>query len=807
LLCRPTGPVTTTERQLLTRNTLPRYAMLRGDVVCCVEVEPSGTESECTKRLLRSIRSFRPVTDNTWVHLVDEGVQRLIRRTIVFSSTEKTTMRWINVASEDWDATKFATAAELCDETKLTLPHGFLLQVNEDMGTSYSDLSEVKLLRVTDYTDATIEEWIECERAGYSYRSGIMLWRTNAEVFMIAREGGAIITESQKWNDLTIEYKGGLEHKFNTTAAINDDLERLDDGEFNIVKLTTAFSPMSDEVATAQMPVTEQMEATSRVVEVYEKETGEYEIDLLKRDDIPDAKTIDYWDQFSEIPDPSIVLPTTKKFRVTARIEPVALQMSTKVKMEPYPKFARPSMTSKFAEEMNSVTGRQGSTPQYVKRESTPELEYDMFKKNYYRKDYEKRLQHYKANPIHLDINASLAWAKKHNNPKNVIDSLKELATFGFESDPINNVKVHGKIEQTVKMDKVSRWFDEVMSRSILASAYCVSAIFSPAFIEVKKRFKDILDNKVVYSDGMTPQQMGAHASTYGDAEWVVTDDLSKQDAATTWLILNTERAIYADLGVDPGTLEMYFWIHANWRWKGRGLSGVWDAMRLTGQPTTALGNAITNLIVHNRLYMRNKHIIVLMEILGDDNIIFCRSPVDVTRHGTETKEIYNIQSKVMQRRRVGDYLGMLMHTLDNSITVCPNIPRMRENFSVSNYTHLKGERDEKVRQRVLSYCFMLGNSPNARKIARSINPEVEIPDWHEFDRTIEANAIFYNVSQEQIMNNYAALLHMLTNPVAIEVDQLHWSSDPNKNGGVARLMERMESKKTSAMSRTVLEE
>jgi hypothetical protein len=236
-------------------------------------------------------------------------------------------------------------------------------------------------------------------------------------------------------------------------------------------------------------------------------------------------------------------------------------------------------------------------------------------------------------------------------------------------------------------------------------------------------------------------------------------------------------------------------------------MSGIWDAMRLTGQPTTALGNAITNMIIHNRFYMRNRFNVVLMLLLGDDNILFSRQKLNVKNHGTETKQIYNLVSKVIQRRRVGDFLGMLMHTLDGKITVCPNITRMRENFSVSNYTHLSTERQEKIEQRVLSYCFLLGHGPGVKKIADTINATANIPNWYDVNDCIAANAMYFEVSDEEIWNQYRVLLNMMSERESIECKQSHWSSNPSAQSGMLKNLESKDAKKLAAATRVVLED
>lgn len=46
--------------------------------------------------------------------------------------------------------------------------------------------------------------------------------------------------------------------------------------------------------------------------------------------------------------------------------------------------------------------------------------------------------------------------------------------------------------------------------------------------------------------------------------------------------------------------------MHSSWRIKGKYVKGSSFAQRLSGQATTAIGNAIVNLIVHTYFYRLN---------------------------------------------------------------------------------------------------------------------------------------------------------------------------------------------------------
>lgn len=57
---------------------------------------------------------------------------------------------------------------------------------------------------------------------------------------------------------------------------------------------------------------------------------------------------------------------------------------------------------------------------------------------------------------------------------------------------------------------------------------------------------------------------------------------------------------IYKHLGVADNVLQFWKQMHGEWNLKSKFTTGKDKAQRLTGQATTALGNAIVNMIVHN---------------------------------------------------------------------------------------------------------------------------------------------------------------------------------------------------------------
>ncbi|UHM27586.1 MAG: RNA-dependent RNA polymerase [Sanya endornavirus 1] len=490
-------------------------------------------------------------------------------------------------------------------------------------------------------------------------------------------------------------------------------------------------------------------------------ENLDYDCEVIRIDDLPDMLSMEYWAYDDVIP-PIVHLPTNKNFTISSRVHPNRMTKSDYMVMEAAPTFARPSLTKTFTSSFNMMSTRYGGYKQLQRKPLDINMEYELFKANYYKQDYLNLLQHYKERIVTVQPSDVLAWIKKHNYPNAAILSLEQQINAGWELSGINLVTASGKVEQTTKLTILTRWFDDVTTRAIVAASYAISAIFSTFFLQMKDRFKSLLSRQYIYVDGMTPIEISDNIKSAGAFCYIVEDDLSKQDRQTSEDILSIEYKIYLDMGADPVTLQFYMTCHKKWRWKGVGLSGYWNAMRLTGQVTTALGNAIANLIVHNRFVARNKDKIAMILFLGDDIVMLCKQLVNVNRHGTETKTLYNMESKISINKHAGGFLSMIVYNINGNTGIGPYYRRLRHRYSVVNYTYKQEDARDKLEARTLSYCFMLGGVSTSRSIAHTINADVIIPNWYDVNTCIEANCTYDRSSETTVLNHLGQLVHMM---------------------------------------------
>lgn len=73
-----------------------------------------------------------------------------------------------------------------------------------------------------------------------------------------------------------------------------------------------------------------------------------------------------------------------------------------------------------------------------------------------------------------------------------------------LDVNPINQIKMHLKQETLVKDDVINMW-EQQKPRNVLWFRYGYSALMAPVFNEMKKRLKEVLHQKILYVDGLTP--------------------------------------------------------------------------------------------------------------------------------------------------------------------------------------------------------------------------------------------------------------------------------------------------------------
>nr|WJN66646.1 polyprotein [Grapevine endornavirus 1] len=659
------------------------------------------------------------------------------------------------------------TLQELFDVCKLETQAMKMRLLNLCRMHGYSSLEECKIEPVR--TQHNLIDYSLAVRQKLLIDQDVLLVGINAWAFNIAKRGAGFV----QFDEITTP--------------------ELDDSKFNNNKYALPLQPTESTTLTQDMTALMPLDMAESHNNFLYKQTLNYhakenqlisvgnvgtlgmEIDAIKYDEIPQSQVIDFWDN-KELLDSNVILPTNTNFTVRSRIQPIRIKSNAYLLMEAYPKFARPSRSKAFAEELNSITNRHGAYTVFRTTDLNTNQEVQLLIDNYFTKDYKRVLAEFQGQPITFSPAKAQAWIDKHNMPKKVRADVMDMLTRGWEKTPINAMSVHGKTEQTTKM-KTTRWFDDVVTRSIVAAPYAVSALFADIFLETKQRLKAVLSPKVFYSDGSTPLDLAAVIRSTEEFEYCVEDDLTQQDRQVDHQLIAVEMELYRLLGVDGNVLAFYKMCHEKWSWKGHGISGVWDAMRLSGQVTTALGNAITNMIVHNRFMLRNQDRLSKMLFLGDDIIFLMKREVNVSKHGTETKELYNMQSKIISRKYVGGFISMIVYNIGGNTGICPHFKRMRHRFSVCNYTYPVDDTEGKIESRVLSYLFMVGRNSWSTALVEKMGYNVTLPEWYHTDTAITANALYDGCEEWQVRAHIGALRHMLETQCVTRHKFLTWSA------------------------------
>lgn len=92
---------------------------------------------------------------------------------------------------------------------------------------------------------------------------------------------------------------------------------------------------------------------------------------------------------------------------------------------------------------------------------------------------------------------------------------------------PISDIKIHLKLESLLKEKPIDFW-DEQQARTIMWQRYAVAAIFSPIFTEAKSRLKQLLSTFVLYTDGLTPDEIANFCKAHPLTKIFFENDLEK---------------------------------------------------------------------------------------------------------------------------------------------------------------------------------------------------------------------------------------------------------------------------------------
>ncbi|AQM32768.1 replicase [Agaricus bisporus endornavirus 1] len=458
---------------------------------------------------------------------------------------------------------------------------------------------------------------------------------------------------------------------------------------------------------------------------------------------------------------------------------PGRIVTNTKTTMVKYPEMSKPVITKGVYQTFNAVSSRLHSVVKYRKHKMDVVSEFDRCANCYFVPNYQHVLDEFKNDPITYNVNNIVDWVNRRKNSSVVAAELIELMQTGWFNHPINSVKVHSKLESLLKEDEIGYQYGQQKIRIIVHQTYAICAIFADIFLQAKERFKQLLGEKCVYADGFTLEELAARMRLIKSDKplWVFERDFTKQDRQTDEDLINFEMYVYKQLGVHDDVISFWRKTHENWFYKGTDLSGSLSWMRLTGQCTTALGNAITNMVVNSRTYQEYEQNIKIMLLLGDDNSMISDCEINVHNSRKISRDYYNMESKDFCKKHTGIFLRMILHQQqDGSMSVCPDFLRLRRRYEVTNGVHKMG--DEELKLRGLSYLYMLGRNKVTEEAVTSLGYNDELlPTYYNFEEAVMAVATNNGMTNDAARNEFNLLIDMIKANKSYDVDYVVTSS------------------------------
>nr|QJC19294.1 polyprotein [Phaseolus vulgaris alphaendornavirus 2] len=449
------------------------------------------------------------------------------------------------------------------------------------------------------------------------------------------------------------------------------------------------------------------------------------------------------------------------------------MRVTTKYTMVEYPTHSRPVLTKAANQEFNAVSGRLHNITTYRLKKYDLTREVRKFVDMYFDSSKRDKLMVYQTQQLTFNDAKVLDWLRDRPDSNKIAEELNNILAEGMQLHPINKLNVHLKLESLLKSEPASN-LKQVKARALVwqCKGYC--AIFSHVFKEVKVRLKDLLRPEIVYSDGLRADELAARVRLTTNVKFLLENDLAQQDKQTDHEIIKVEMEIYKLLGVCPHLVDLWKNCHHSWVYKSRTVAGVGDAMRLTGQATTAIGNAITNMLVHRRLVKTLGHNLRLFLVLGDDGLMFTTTWVDTTKLNNELKTNHNMMCKPSLSQTHGVFCCMMAAITDEgNCTLGPDVVRLRRRFECPN--GVSEMTPDNVQARCMAYYMMLGATPEVTRAIQQQQLPIQPIKWYDADSIRSATMSKYNMDANQVLNEERLLLGMLREPNSFAHKILHW--------------------------------
>lgn len=545
--------------------------------------------------------------------------------------------------------------------------------------------------------------------------------------------------QSNKWG-LQVLAKGGKEKDVST---LTDVTAMLSYTPLDFVELITNYEYMEEEIEYAPYIGTNQMY---------------HHLEMPTEPNVIRSEILDIYHQ-TDLTDWATIYAPVNQTRMKIRADLKHVTKLSKITMTKCPERSRPVLTGVGYEALNMVAGRIFNATNTRKYTMSNTEFLDTFQKVYFKPAAGARLAHFQAKPVTYNQQSTVEWLKKHHKGQLVAKQL-DWAVINMQSGGLfNDVNVHEKLESLLKEEPILH-MKQGKVRSIMWQNYWVAAIYAPIMIELKNRLIEVLDNKIVYSIGLTPEQISARLRIT-EAEWIFANDLTQQDRQTDHPMIEKEMMIYRLLGVDEHVLSAYATLHRNWRYKGDTMRGMCDAMRLTGQPSTALGNVIVNLIVHMDLVKRNHSSLALFLCLGDDGTILFKSKPDVGNIKKHTMEHHNMFCKPSLRKECEVFCRLIIsRNSSGTWQAGPDYVRLRHRFETTN-----GVSDlswTNLHARCMSYMMTLGPTDRMEKLNTVRQYNLPLRHWYEEATNLQAVCSYYSMGHLEVLEELNQLQLML---------------------------------------------
>nr|WHU31544.1 polyprotein [chieh-qua endornavirus] len=444
---------------------------------------------------------------------------------------------------------------------------------------------------------------------------------------------------------------------------------------------------------------------------------------------------------------------------IKSRELPGQIIKSEKLTMNKYPIRSRAVLTKVCFEEGRSIIGRMKSVAFIRTKTPNPYRLVLNIADTYFRRDWQQLISNFRNDLLIIRPKDVQKWVSENKDSQRIEKELIELLCGELISKPINDVNVHLKLESLLKENTTIMTIQQ-QARIIVWQRKAVCAIYSNLFVEVKRRLKEILHRKIVYADGLRPDELSARVRLAKNVVGFFENDLTKQDRQTDKPIIEVEMMLYDLLGVHPNVIASWKEMHEVWRFKSNLYWGEGEGMRLTGQATTALGNCITNLQVHQQFTHNNFSILQLGLFLGDDMCMVFSEKPDTTNLRKDIATEFNMQSKDSWMINGATFCSMVMCRTLSGAELAPDVVRLKFRYEVPNGVHEATANNLLMRK--ASYLMMLGKGPHVNDTIKALNLPIKPISWYNFDSMVTAVGHKYNMSDDQVRGYYDELIRMI---------------------------------------------